>query len=431
RIKLCRTETVCKLRYKEGHAHRARVRNLVSPLHYDKGMLSVPEEFLQQVRQALTGLGGKQNLLVRFTGYTDNVSLEGRDERIYGDSVGLSKAVARRVALAVQENLGLPNASIESQGRGASQPVTSNDTQQGRALNRRVEVEFWHDDSLEDLPEEPQLCPDDAGAETVTRVYDPPSGGIDPLLFEDGKPVIPAGYTERLRSIMDEIRERTHVRLQFIGYTANKRLDRRTAAVYGDDIGLSMARARRSMEEVSEQMGLNKEQAEFDGRGYVQSDDVVNSGFIEADISKVKVQVVYDEPVVLDYYEGVEITPLTRDVTTVNPFALNLMRISVDGKPVHDPNKSSSDVQRCIDVSLEKAQIQFKYDSLMLGPRLNVTAWPATIRYQDLPDTAFADNLVHFLLYSNYRSFIDRAEVRVFEEAQSVNDTPYAIIEMD
>jgi flagellar motor protein MotB len=431
RIKVCRTETVCKFRFKDGHSNRARVKNLISPLHYDKGMLGVSEEFLQLVRQAMTNLDGKQNLVVKFTGYTDNIPLMGRDERIYGDPVGLSKAVARRVALAVQDDLGLPNASIESDGRGALKPITSNETQQGRALNRRVEVEFWHDDPLQDLPEEPQLCPDAPGAETVTRVYDSASGGIDPILFENGKPVIQNGYTDTLRRIMDEISDKTNVRLRFVGYTGNKRLSRRMAAVYGDDIGISMARARRAMAAVSKQMELKEGQMEFDGRGFVQSDDVVNSGFIESDTSRVKVQVVYDELIIRDDYEGVEVTPLTREVSTSDPFALNLMRITVDGKPIDDPVKCSSDVQRCTDVALENAQIQFKHDSLKLEPRLNVTAWPGTIQYQDLPDTAFVENLVYFRLYTNYRSFIDRAEVRIFEEAQSVNDEPIEVIAMD
>jgi flagellar motor protein MotB len=431
RIKVCRTEIVCKLRYKDGHSHRARVKNLIPPLHYDKGMLSVPEEFLRQVRQALKNLRGKQNIVVKLTAHTDNIPLKGRDKRIYGDPIGFSKAVARRVSLAVQEDLDLPNAAIESEGKGASRPIAPDDTQQGRALNRRVEVEFWHDDPLQDLPDEPQLCPDAPGAETVTRVYDSPSGGIDPILFENGKPVIPDGYTDTLRRIMDEISDRTHVRLRFVGYTSNKRLDRRTAAVYGDDIGLSMARARRAMAAVSEQMGLTEGQAEFDGRGYVQSDDVVNAGFIESNTSRVEVKVVYDELIVRDAYEGVEVTPLTREVHPVNPFALNLMRITVDGKPIDDPGKCSSDVQRCTDVALENAQIQFKHDSLKLEPRLNVTAWPRTIRYQDLADTAFVENLVHFRLYTNYRSFIEQAEVRIFEDEQSVRDTPIAVIAMD
>jgi flagellar motor protein MotB len=346
RIKVCRTETVCKLRYKDGYGHRARIRNMIAPLHYDKGMLGVPDEFLQQVRQGMAHLGGKQNLVIKFIGYTDNVPLKGRDERIYGDAVGLSKAVARRVALAVQDDLGLPTAAIETEGRGTSQPVTSNDTQQGRALNRRVEVEFWHDDPLQDLPDEPQLCPDAAGAETVTRVYDSPSGGIDPILFENGKPVIPASYTERLGRVMAEISDRPRVRLQFVGYTADRRLDRRTAAVYGDDIGLSMSRARRAMTAVSQEMGLTQAQAEFDGRGYVQSDDVLNAGFVESDTSRVQVQVVYDELIPRDDYEGVEITPLTREVSTADPFALNLMRITVDGKPVDDPGKCACDIRQ-------------------------------------------------------------------------------------
>ena len=56
---------------------------------------------------------------------------------------------------------------------------------------------------------------------------------------------------------------------------------------------------------VSEQMGLTQGQTEFDGRGYVQSDDVVNAGFIESDTSRVEVRVVYDDLIIRDEYEGV------------------------------------------------------------------------------------------------------------------------------
>jgi flagellar motor protein MotB len=431
RVKICRTETVCKLRYREGHSHRARVRNLIAPLHYEEGMVEVPEEFLRQIRQSLNNLRGKQNIVVKFTSYTDNTPLVGRNERIYGNHLGLSKAVARRVSLAVQDGLALPSGAIDSEGRGATQPAASNDTEQGRALNRRVEVEFWHDDPLQELPADPQLCPDAAGAETVTRIYDSPLGPIPPILFEDGQPILPEGYTEHLRRIMDEISDRSNVRLRFVGHTSNERLDRRTAAIYGDDIGWSTARARRAMDSVSTRMALAERQVEFEGRGYVQSDDVVNAGFVESDTSRVQVQVVYDELAILDDYEGLDITRLTREVSTGNPFGLNLMRITVDGKPLDDPGKSIPDVQRCTDISMEKAKIRFKHDNLKLEPRLNVTAWPRTIRYQDDEATDFIEDLVRFRMYTNYRSFIERAEVRIFEEEQSVRDTPLAVIEMN
>ena len=85
------------------------------------------------------------------------------------------------------------------------------------------------------------------------------------------------------------------MRLRFIGYTKNERLDRRTASVYGDDIGLSAARARRAMETIREQMQLPAAQAEHEGRGYVHSNDVVNAGFTQGETSYIVVQVVYDE----------------------------------------------------------------------------------------------------------------------------------------
>lgn len=431
RIKVCRAETVCKLRYRDGHSHRARVKNLISPLHYDEGMISVPEEFLQQIRQSRENLRSKQNVAIKFIAYTDNTQLSGREARIYGNSLGLSKAVARRVSLAVQEALGSADISVESEGKGATRPAASNNTPQGRALNRRVEVEFWHDDPLQDLPDEPQICPDSAGAETVTRIYESASGPIKPILFENGNPVVSSAYTGYLRKVMSEVADKSNVRLRLTGYISNERLDRRTAAVYGDDIGWSMERARRATEVVSGMMGLLDGQTEFDGRGYVQSADVVNSGFVESDTSRVEVQVVYDELITLDAYEGVEISRLNREVSTADPYSLNLMRISVDGTPVDDPGKSVPDVQRCTDVALDKAQVQFKHDSLKLDPRLNITAWPRSIRYQDDEATEFAENRVDFRLYSNYRSFIERAEVRIFEQQQSVRDLPLAISEID
>ncbi|HKI50655.1 MAG TPA: OmpA family protein [Geothermobacteraceae bacterium] len=431
RVKVCRAETVCKLRYQEGHSHRARIKNLIAPLHYGEGMLSVPEGFLQQVGQSLHELSGKGNVVVKFIAYADNTPLQGRPQRIYGDQLGLTKAVARRVALAVQEKFGLANAAVEIEGRGATRPAASNETPQGRALNRRVEVEFWHDDPLQDLPDEPQLCPDAAGAETVTRVYDPPGGAIAPIRFENGEPIILPATLERLRQAMNEIADRSNVRLRFIGYLSNERLDRRTAAIYGDDIGWSTVRARRALAAVSDQLGLTEEQTEFEGRGYVQTADVVNAGFTASASSRVEVQVVYDELLALDDYDGVEITRLTREVHPADPFGLNLMRITVDGRPLDDPGKSIPDVQRCTDVALDQAEVRFRYDNLKLKPRLNVTAWPRAISYRDLPETEFSENLIRFRLYNNYPSFIERGEVRIFAAEQSLRDTPLAVIALD
>ena len=441
-VKVCRMETVCKLRYVEGHAHRARVQNLVAPLRFGADSIEVTDDFIGRVQQAFENLGDKQNVVVKFLGYTDDVPLSGRTERIYGDHVGLSKARARRVALAVQDKLNLPTDAIESDGRGAKRPLRSNQTIAGRDLNRRVEVEFWYDDPLQELPDEPQLCPEAAGAVTVTKTYDPSWGRIPDINFADGQPVVPPGYTDDLARALADVAGKTNPRLRFVGYTRNERLARRTAAVYGDDIGLSASRARRAMELIAGDMQLEPAQTEFEGRGYVHSTDVVNAGFIQGETSHVAAQVVYDELAVLDDYEGVDITRITRELSPENPLGLNLMRITVDGEPIDDPKRSSSDIQRCTDVAMKKADIQFGFDNMQSDPRLSVIARPSRIVLSQAigfePPIFPVDfwtytqaSPVQFKMYTNYSYFIDRAEVRVFEVGQSVESEPLDVIKIE
>ena len=428
RIKICRKETVCKLTYKEGDARRVRLQNLVSPYRIEAGQTGVSEEFIRQIRETLNNLNDKRNVEIRFVGHTDDLPLEEAEKRIYGDHENLSKARGRYVMLEVQHRLSLPNSAVSSSGKGLKYPVASNISEMGRSLNRRVGVEFWYDDPFSQYTEEPQACPEAAGSETITRTYDPPSGSIRAIGYKDGKPVIPAGYTERLTRLMKEIKDKSSVRLSFLGYTSNERLDRRTAMVYGDDIGLSRSRARRAMEIVQQEMGLTDKQVEYDGRGFVHSEDVISTGFIQLEGSRVEVRLLYDELAVLDDQENLQIERIERDSLTHNPYALNLMRITVDGEPLFDPYRPTEDFQRCTDVALEAADIQFKFNRLQKKPRLNITAWPNTIRYQDIEETAREENTVHFKMYSNYGNFINNAEVRLFEFGQPLRSEPLAIV---
>src|SRR4029077_20203927 len=400
RIKVCRVETVCKMRYKEGQTPRTRVKTLVMPLRYQDENVSIPDAFTKQVQQALNNLRDKQGVTVRFIGYTDDAPLTGRDESLYGSQLSLSKARAQRVALATQKILGLPASAIESDGRGASHPLASNATVQGRTMNRRIEVEFWYDDPLQELPDAPQLCPDDL-EETVTRVYDPAWGSIPDIKLENGQMIIPPDYAANLHRALTDIADRPNARLRFIGYTKNERLDRRTASVYNDDIGLSAAPARHAMDLLMQDPQLAGARSEHEGRGYVQSDDVVNLGFIQSEESFVRVQAVYDEKLPSDNYEGVDITRQTKELSPKSPSEPNVMYITVDGKPIDDLDRSSSDVQRCTDVALDNADIRFHFDNLEARPRLAVAAQPVAVGVSE-QGGARAAPVVRFRMYSNY-----------------------------
>ncbi|WP_299582869.1 OmpA family protein [uncultured Microbulbifer sp.] len=433
RVKVCRQETVCRLNYTAGSEQRARLKNLVTPLRWQAGQAQLPEAFIRRIREVRANLANKNNLVVHFVGHTDALPLQVGESSEAQHNTYLEKShrEARRVALAVRDALALPDVMLTSSGKGASQPIAANDTPKGRALNRRVEVEFWYDDPLEVAVDGVQACPEAAAAETITIAHESLRGDIAPIRFDNGDPIITQAQLTQIRAAMGEIASKTNVRLSFIGYSENKRMERREAMVYGDDVGLSGARARRAMEQVKDLLDLEDAQVEFEGRGYVQSDDVVANGFTLDEGARVEVQVLYDELAILAESDRLEIERINREAIANNPYALNLMRITVDGSPEYDPYKNSADLQRCTDVALDNANIQFRFDNKKMQPRLNITAWPNTIRYADNPNTEVADNRVVFRSYTNYPSFIGWAEVRLFEDGQSLRDTPVAVVPLD
>ena len=431
RVKICRTETVCQFKYKEGLVRRSTVKNLVSPLHYDIENLDVDDHFIKQISQARNNLLNKQNLQIKFIAYIDDQPLPSREKRIYGDHLTFTKAVSRRVARLVADAIGDNSISYTSEGRGNRSQLVENDSLHSRMVNRRISVEFWYDDSLQILPDEPQLCPGQAEDEVVTQIYRSDSGPSPTVMFAHGKPVVSSEKLAFMRQLLDEIRDKHNPRLRFVGYSANRVLSRRNASIYGDDIGWSTARATRLREYVAEQLHLSGQQTEVEGRGYLQSDNVEETGFIEAENSRVVVQAVYDAVLPATDYEGMAITPFKREVAISNPYALNTMRITVDGEPVADVGKSSSDIQRCTDVALNHADVVFKHDSILKTPRLNISAWPRSVRYADRADSLFPENQVSFQLYSNYRPFIDHGEVRIFKETQPESAQPYVVIPLD
>src|SRR5205823_7001778 len=77
---------------------------------------------------------------------------------------------------------------------------------------------------------------------------------------------------------------------------------------------------------------------------------------------------------------------------------------------------------------LDNANIQFRFDNLESKPRLAVAAHPVDVAVSDVEAAA---PVVRFRMYANYAGFIERAEIRIFDEQQSLQAVPLEIIAVD
>lgn len=94
------------------------------------------------LKSVVNRLNGLRNLKVEVIGHTDSTPIARRNRHIYADNQQLSEARAQSVAKYVAEQLGIQQQQVIFSGKGATQPVASNASRQGRALNRRVEVKI-------------------------------------------------------------------------------------------------------------------------------------------------------------------------------------------------------------------------------------------------------------------------------------------------
>ncbi len=79
------------------------------------------------------------NSLIKFEGYTDNVPI---NSTIYPDNMYLSAARSISVLNYFKDVCGFDPTLLSQEGFGEYRPIASNDTPEGRAMNRRVEVKI-------------------------------------------------------------------------------------------------------------------------------------------------------------------------------------------------------------------------------------------------------------------------------------------------
>jgi len=86
---------------------------------------------------------------IEVTGHTDMVRIAPRSRKVYQDNGALSFARARSVGRYLTAALHLPPERLNLAGRGEREPVATNKSETGRAMNRRVEVKVSLSQDLE------------------------------------------------------------------------------------------------------------------------------------------------------------------------------------------------------------------------------------------------------------------------------------------
>ena len=106
--------------------------DLAVPIKFQTGSDKVAADGQQQLSRVGAAVKGCPDAKLTVIGYTDNTGTDAVNNPL---SEGRAKAVAAYLV-----SLGIPADSVSSKGAGSSDPVASNDTEAGRAQNRRTEI---------------------------------------------------------------------------------------------------------------------------------------------------------------------------------------------------------------------------------------------------------------------------------------------------
>jgi chemotaxis protein MotB len=115
--------------------------NLPDNVLFDSGHSGIKDRgllVLEKVGRILKDKIG--NMSIQVGGHTDNVPLGTGSRSRYQDNWGLSSYRAVSVVRYFQDEIGIESDQLSAAGYGFHQPIADNGTEQGRKLNRRIEI---------------------------------------------------------------------------------------------------------------------------------------------------------------------------------------------------------------------------------------------------------------------------------------------------
>lgn len=113
--------------------------NMVDSVLFDSGKAEVKPAGHAVLEKVISILRPIKDKAIRIEGHTDNVQISGALARRYPTNWELSAARAINVTRYLQQQ-GVDAALLAAVAYGEYKPVASNDTEEGRAANRRIEI---------------------------------------------------------------------------------------------------------------------------------------------------------------------------------------------------------------------------------------------------------------------------------------------------
>jgi len=113
--------------------------NMLNAILFDSGKAEVKPEGLAVLQKVVDILRNVKDKAIRIEGHTDNVPIMGVLATKYVSNWELSAARAINVTRYLQQQ-GIDPALLAAVAYGEYKPVAPNDTEQGRASNRRIEI---------------------------------------------------------------------------------------------------------------------------------------------------------------------------------------------------------------------------------------------------------------------------------------------------
>lgn len=114
--------------------------NMLDEILFDSGKVTIKPEGIEVLERVGKILVGVKDRSINIEGHTDNVPIGSVLAQKYPTNWELSASRATNVARYLQEKAGIDPGLLSATGYGEYHPIASNDTNEGKAKNRRIEI---------------------------------------------------------------------------------------------------------------------------------------------------------------------------------------------------------------------------------------------------------------------------------------------------